>query len=53
MVQAGTDLEDVLPEAFAMVREASVRTTGMRHYDVQIMGGILLHPHERHRNAHG
>ncbi|MCO5183753.1 MAG: SEC-C metal-binding domain-containing protein [Anaerolineae bacterium] len=43
MVQAGTDLEDVLPEAFAMVREASVRTTGMRHYDVQIMGGILLH----------
>ena len=33
----------LLPEAFALVREASVRTTGMRHYDVQIMGGILLH----------
>ncbi|MCB0034434.1 MAG: hypothetical protein KDE51_10465, partial [Anaerolineales bacterium] len=35
-------LEDVLPEAYALVREASRRTTGLRHYDVQIMGGILL-----------
>ena len=40
---AGESLDDLLPEAFALVREASVRTTGLRHYDVQIMGGILLH----------
>ena len=39
----GETIEDLLPEAFALVREASVRTTGLRHYDVQIMGGILLH----------
>jgi len=39
----GEALDDLLPEAFAAVREASVRTTGMRHYDVQIMGGIGLH----------
>jgi preprotein translocase subunit SecA len=32
-----------LPEAFALVREASVRTTGMRHFDVQMIGGIVLH----------
>ncbi len=36
-------LKDILPEAFALVREASLRTTGMRPYDVQIMGGVLLH----------
>jgi len=35
--------EDVLPEAFAVVREASKRTTSMRHFDVQIAGGIILH----------
>ena len=40
---AGESLDDLLPEAFALVREASVRTTGLRHYDVQIMGGVLLH----------
>ncbi len=40
---AGVSLDDMLPEAFALVREASVRTTGLRHYDVQIMGGVLLH----------
>lgn len=39
----GETLEDLLPAAFALVREASVRTTGMRPYDVQIMGGVLLH----------
>ena len=39
----GESLDDLLPEAFALVREASVRTTGLRHYDVQIMGGVLLH----------
>ncbi len=38
----GELLEDLLSEAFALVREASIRTTGLRHYDVQIMGGILL-----------
>jgi preprotein translocase subunit SecA len=36
-------LDDILPEAFAVVREASVRTTGMRHFDVQLIGGIVLH----------
>ncbi len=39
----GASLEDILPEAFATVREASVRTLGMRHYDVQLIGGIVLH----------
>jgi preprotein translocase subunit SecA len=36
-------IEDVLPEAFALVREASVRTLGMRHFDVQLVGGVILH----------
>ncbi|WP_124055280.1 preprotein translocase subunit SecA [Arcanobacterium ihumii] len=39
----GESLDDLLPEAFAAVREASVRTLGQRHYDVQIMGGAALH----------
>ncbi|WP_289023193.1 preprotein translocase subunit SecA [Desulfobacter postgatei] len=39
----GETLEDILPEAFALVREASVRTLGLRHYDVQLIGGIALH----------
>jgi preprotein translocase subunit SecA len=39
----GETLDDILPEAFAVVREASKRTTGQRHYDVQLMGGIVLH----------
>ncbi len=39
----GESLDDLMIEAYALVREASVRTTGLRHYDVQIMGGILLH----------
>src|SRR5690242_20022421 len=38
-----TALDEILPEAFAVVREASVRTTGMRHFDVQMIGGIVLH----------
>jgi len=43
-VAAGeVELEDLLPQAFALVREASVRTLGLRHYDVQIVGGIVLH----------
>ena len=36
-------LKEILPEAFALVREASVRTTGMRHFDVQLIGGLVLH----------
>ena len=39
----GETLDDLLPEAFATVREASVRTLGMRHFDVQVIGGIALH----------
>ncbi len=39
----GTTLDDLLPEAFAVVREAAKRTLGQRHYDVQIMGGAALH----------
>lgn len=41
--QNGETLDDLLPEAFAAVREASTRTLGQRHYDVQIMGGAALH----------
>jgi preprotein translocase subunit SecA len=40
---AGESLDDLLPEAFAAVREAAGRTLGMRHFDVQIMGGAALH----------
>ncbi len=40
---AGTTLDELLPEAFAVVREAAKRTLGQRHYDVQIMGGAALH----------
>jgi preprotein translocase subunit SecA len=36
-------LDEILPEAFAVVREASVRSTGMRHFDVQLIGGMVLH----------
>jgi preprotein translocase subunit SecA len=39
----GAALDEILPEAFALVREASVRRLGMRHYDVQLIGGIVLH----------
>ncbi len=39
----GATLDDILPEAFAVVREAAVRTLGQRHFDVQLMGGIVLH----------
>ena len=39
----GDDLDDILPEAFSSVREAAKRTLGQRHYDVQLMGGIVLH----------
>ena len=39
----GVSLNDLLPEAFAVVREAAVRTLGQRHFDVQLIGGIALH----------
>jgi preprotein translocase subunit SecA len=42
-LKQGESLDDILPEAFAVVREASRRTIGMRHFDVQLMGGIALH----------
>ncbi len=41
-ISAGETLEDLLPEAFAAVREASVRTAGLRHFDVQLVGGVVL-----------
>ncbi len=42
-LKQGEDIDAVLPEAFAAVREASRRTLGMRHFDVQLMGGMVLH----------
>ncbi len=42
-IKNGENLIKILPEAFACVREASVRTTGQRHFDVQLLGGIILH----------
>ncbi len=42
-IDQGEPLDDLLPEAFAAVREASVRTLNMRHFDVQLIGGIVLH----------
>ncbi|MBU1782045.1 preprotein translocase subunit SecA, partial [bacterium] len=42
-LKKGETLEDILPEAFEVVREVSKRTLSMRHFDVQIMGGIVLH----------
>lgn len=42
-LKEGETLDDILPEAFAVVREAAKRTLGQRHYDVQLIGGIVLH----------
>ncbi len=42
-VEQGRDLENLLPQVFALVREASVRTLGLRPFDVQLLGGIVLH----------
>ncbi|MBF7081637.1 preprotein translocase subunit SecA [Desulfallas sp. Bu1-1] len=42
-LERGATLDDILPEAFAVVRETSKRVLGMRHFDVQLMGGIVLH----------
>ena len=42
-LEEGKTLDDILPEAFATMREASKRVLGMRHFDVQLIGGIILH----------
>ncbi len=42
-IRKGETLDDILPEAFAVVREAAKRTIGLRHHDVQLIGGIVLH----------
>jgi len=42
-IDKGATIDEILPDAFALVREASVRRLGMRHYDVQLIGGIVLH----------
>ncbi len=42
-LEGGETIDDILPEAFAVVREASKRTMGMRHFDVQLIGGMVLH----------
>src|SRR3546814_19500680 len=42
-IEAGESLDDLLPEAFATVREAAKRVLGQRHYDVQMIGGMVLH----------
>ena len=42
-IKQGSKLDDLLPEAFALVREASKRTRGERHFDVQIIGSVVLH----------
>jgi len=42
-ISRGEKLDDIMPEAFAVVREAGKRTLGMRHYDVQLIGGMVLH----------
>ena len=42
-LKEGDTLDDILPEAFAVVREAGLRTLNMRHFDVQLVGGVVLH----------
>src|SRR3989339_282945 len=42
-IQRGESIEEILPETFAVVREAGKRTLGERHYDVQLIGGVVLH----------
>ncbi len=43
LIKAGTSLDEVLADSFALTREAAKRTLGLRHYDVQLIGGIILH----------
>jgi preprotein translocase subunit SecA len=45
LLNQGKTLDNILPEAFALVREASKRTLGQRHFDVQLIGGMVLHSH--------
>ena len=45
-------MDDILPEAYAVVREAAKRTIGMRHYRVQLIGGVILHSGTYHRDAY-
>ena len=59
MREEGEPLDDLLPESFALVREAGRRTMGMRHFDVQLIGGMVLHDgdiaemtHRRGQDAH-
>lgn len=42
-LSSGAKLDDILPEAFATIREAAKRTIGQRHFDVQLIGGMILH----------
>ena len=42
-ISSGEPLDDILPEAFAVVREAGKRTLNMRHFDAQLVGGVFLH----------
>ena len=51
-LKEGATLDDLLPEAFAVVREAALRTLKMRHFDVQLIGGIALHKGNDRRDAH-
>jgi len=44
---AGEDLDELLPECFAITREAGRRTMGMRHFDVQLIGGMVIHSASR------
>lgn len=44
-LEKGETLDDILPEAFAVVREAAKRTLGQRHFDVQLIGGMIMHQH--------
>src|SRR4030067_2750991 len=48
----GNSIEDILPEAFAVVRETSKRVLGMRHFDSQLIGGRVLHHTTSHRQKH-
>ena len=51
-VASGESLDKLLPEAFAVCREASKRVLKMRHFDVQLIGGMVLHYGKIARNAH-
>ena len=50
-IESGQILDDILPEAFAAVREASRRTLYQRHFDVQLLGGIIFASRENRRDA--